>query len=300
MDVMRFSDAFRASWKNCDEYGGMRVSEEYARADVLVDTAWLREHLDDPEVRVVEVDVSPAAYTQGHIPGAVLWNVYKDLKTAEYQLVDRAAVEKLIQQSGIDVKSIVVFYGYAPTMGYWLMKLYGHPQVRVLNASRDTWQREGRPWTAAVSAPTVTSYHLSAQNERIRADQSMVRGAIDATGRIIVDVRTEPEYRGERFWPSGAMEEGGRAGHIPSALHVPVDGILDENGAFLPAEALEQHFADLHPEAGGEVISYCTIGGRACTAWFILSQLLGHEEARVYDGSWAEWGRAASTPVSID
>jgi thiosulfate/3-mercaptopyruvate sulfurtransferase len=300
MDVMRFSDAFRASWKNCDEYGGMRVSEEYARADVLVDTAWLREHLDDPEVRVVEVDVSPAAYTQGHIPGAVLWNVYKDLKTAEYQLVDRAAVEKLIQQSGIDVKSIVVFYGYAPTMGYWLMKLYGHPQVRVLNASRDTWQREGRPWTAAVSAPTVTSYHLSAQNERIRADQSMVRGAIDATGRIIVDVRTEPEYRGERFWPSGAMEEGGRAGHIPSALHVPGDGILDENGAFLPAEALEQHFADLHPEAGGEVISYCTIGGRACTAWFILSQLLGHEEARVYDGSWAEWGRAASTPVSID
>jgi thiosulfate/3-mercaptopyruvate sulfurtransferase len=276
----------------------MKVSEEYARADVLVGTEWLQERLADPEVRVVEVDVSPAAYTEGHIPGAVLWNVYKDLKTADYQLVDRAAVEKLIQQSGIDVKSIVVFYGYAPTMGYWLMKLYGHPQARVLNASRDTWQQEGRPWSAAVSAPAVTSYQLPEEDDRIRADKSKVSDAVGVSGRTILDVRTEPEYRGERFWPSGAMEEGGRAGHIPSALHVPIDGVLDENGAFLPAEALEQHFADLHLEAGGEVISYCTIGGRACTAWFILSQLLGHEEARVYDGSWAEWGRAASTPIA--
>jgi thiosulfate/3-mercaptopyruvate sulfurtransferase len=276
------------------------MSEGYARPEVLVDTEWLQSHLGDSNVCIVEVDVSPSAYADGHIPGAVLWNVYKDLKNPDYQLVDRAAIEELIQRSGINRESIVVFYGYAPTMGYWLVKLYGHPQARVLNASRATWQREGRPWTAEAPAPEMTSYRLPEADERIRAEQSMVRNAIDASGRTILDVRTEPEYRGERFWPSGGMEEGGRAGHIPSALHVPIDGVLDENGVFLAAPALQQHFADVHFEAGEEVISYCTIGGRACTAWFILSQLLGHEETRVYDGSWAEWGREASTPVTTD
>jgi thiosulfate/3-mercaptopyruvate sulfurtransferase len=273
------------------------MSEGYARADVLVDTEWLQRHLDDPGVRVVEVDVGPSTYAEGHIPGAVLWNIYQDVKGTDYQTVDRAAVEDLIQRSGISVDSTVVFYGYAPAMGYWLVKLYGHPQARVLNASRDTWQREGRPWTAEISAPSVTSYHLPAQNERIRADQSMVRDALEDGSRTILDVRTEPEYRGERFWPSGGMEEGGRAGHIPSAIHAPTDGVLDATGAFLPAASLKRYFADVHLGDGGEVISYCTIGGRASTAWFILSQLLGHEETRVYDGSWAEWGRDSSTPV---
>src|SRR5579859_4697402 len=103
---------------------------------VLADRHWLRAHLDDPRVRVVEVDVSPAAYNDWHISGAVLWNVYADLKDSGYQTVDTAALQRLVARSGIDPDSTVVFYGYAPALALWLMKLYGHLDVRILNCSR--------------------------------------------------------------------------------------------------------------------------------------------------------------------
>ncbi len=271
------------------------TSESYAHPEVLADTEWLANHLDD--VRVVEVDVSPAAYREGHIPGAVLWDIYQDLKDADYRLVGRAAIEQLVRRSGITPESVVVFYGAVPTMGFWLMKLFRHPDARVLNASRATWQREGRPWTTEVDEPTRPEYRLPEADERIRAQQQRVEAAIGQQECTLLDVRTEPEYRGERFWPSGGMEEGGRAGHIPSAVPVPNDGLQDEDGAFRSPSDLRQHFASIDLGEAQEVIPYCTIGGRACTTWFVVSQLLGHERARVYDGSWAEWGRIPSTPV---
>jgi thiosulfate/3-mercaptopyruvate sulfurtransferase len=266
-------------------------------ADALVEPEWLESHLGDPALRVVEVDVSPAAYREGHVPGAVLWNVYKDLKDSDYRPVGREAVERLLQASGITRESVVVFYGYAPAMGFWLMKLFGHADVRVLDASRATWQKEGRPWTVDVAKPTETLYRLAPEDERIRAPQPLVERAIAQKERVLVDVRSEAEYRGERFWPSGGMEKGGRAGHIPSAVHLPMDGLQDERGAFRPLPDLRRHFASLELRDEQEIIPYCTIGGRACTAWFVLSQLLGHPRTRVFDGSWAEWGRMPSSPV---
>ena len=113
----------------------------------------------------------------------------------------------------------------------------------------------------------------------------------------LVDVRSAAEYRGERFWPSGGMEPGGRAGHVPSAVHQPLDGLYHEDGSFRPAAELRQVFAPAVLEGGGEVIAYCTIGGRAATAWFVLTHLIGRDRVRVYDGSWAEWGRVPDTPV---
>ena len=117
---------------------------------VLVDPEWLHAHLSDPRVRVVEVDVSTAAYDDWHIDGAMLWNVYADLKDADYRLADTAALERLVRSSGIEPDSTVVCYGYAPALGLWLMKLYGHRDVRILNCSRDTWRAGGHPWSTAV------------------------------------------------------------------------------------------------------------------------------------------------------
>jgi len=264
---------------------------------VLVDRHWLDAHLPDPRVRVVEVDVSPVAYDNGHIDGAALWNIYSDLNDADYRTVDAAALERLAARSGIGPDSTVVFYGGVPALGMWLMKLYGHQDVRILDCSRDTWRAAGHPWSTATSEPTAADSPLGGEDRRIRADRPAVHDAVGQPGTTLVDVRSAAEYRGECFWPSGGMEPGGRAGHVPSAVHQPIDGIYRADGSFRGAAELRGKFSPAVLDGNSELITYCTIGGRAATAWFVLTYLLGRERVRVYDGSWAEWGRMPGSPV---
>jgi thiosulfate/3-mercaptopyruvate sulfurtransferase len=264
---------------------------------MLVDGQWLDAHLLDPRVRVVEVDVSPVAYDDWHIDGAVLWNVYTDLKDADYRTVGTAALERLVARSGIGSDSTVVFYGYAPALGFWLMKRYRHLDVRILDCSRDTWRAGGYPWSTVASSPPAAGYRLGGEDRDIRADRVAVQDAIGRPGTTLVDVRSAAEYRGERFWPSGGMEPGGRAGHVPSAVHQPIDGLYNADGSFRSAAELRGVFSPAVLDGGRELITYCTIGGRAATAWFVLTHLLGRDRVRVYDGSWADWGRTLGTPA---
>lgn len=264
----------------------------------LVGPQWLETHLSDRDVRVVEVDVSPAAYDEGHIDGAVLWNVYADLKDADYRTIDAGALQQLARRSGIDGDCTVVFYGYAPALAFWLMTLYGHTDVRILDCSRETWRANGRPWSRRRSQPTASAYQIGDQNPDVRADRSAVADAIGRPDATLLDVRSAGEYRGERFWPSGGMEEGGRAGRIPSAVHQPIDGLYHDDGSFRPAAELAELFTAAGLDVDGDLITYCTVGGRAATAWFVLTYLLGRDQVRVYDGSWAEWGRTPGVPVA--
>ena len=264
---------------------------------VLVDRQWLDAHLLDPRVRVVEVDVSPVAYDNWHIDGAVLWNIYADLKDADYRTVGTAALERLVARSGIGPDSTVVFYGYAPALGLWLMKLHRHPDVRILDCSRDTWRAGGHRWSTATSELPADGYRLDGEDHRVRADRVAVQDAIGQPDTTLVDVRSAAEYRGDCFWPSGGMEPGGRAGHVPSAVHQPIDCLHNADGSFRSAAELRGVFSPAVLDGGRELITYCTIGGRAATAWFVLTHLLGRDRVRVYDGSWAEWGRTLGTPV---
>ena len=232
---------------------------------VLVSPQWLAAQLGNPRVRVVEVDVSPAAYNDGHIDGAVLWNIYADLKDPDYRLRGPAALERLAGRSGIDPDSTVVFYGYAPALALWLMKLYGHRDVRMLDCSRDSWRAAGRPWSTAASEPASGSFRLGDEDPRIRADQAAVLGAIGQPGTV---------------------------------LHQPIDGLYYEDGSFRSAAELRRIFSTVDLASDSDLITYCTIGGRAATAWFVLTSLLGRDHVRVYEGSWAEWGRTPSAPVA--
>ena len=269
---------------------------------VLADPRWLAAHLADPDLCVVEVDVSPAAYDHWHIDGAVFWNVYQDLKDPDFRLRGPAEMARLFARSGIGPRSTVVFYGYAPAMAFWLMRLYGHCDVRILDCSRDTWRTEGHPWTTAAVTPEATppgaEHGVAWHEEDIRADHIAVRRAITDPTVTLLDVRSRAEYTGERFWPSGGLDPNGRAGHVPGAVHQPFDRLYDDRGAFREPTDLRRILSEIDLEGTGELITYCTIGGRASTAWFVLTCLLGRDRVSVYDGSWAEWGRMSTTPVA--
>lgn len=279
----------------------MTTSTTTTDRSVLVDADWLAEHLFDPAVRVVEVDVSPTAYADWHINGAVLWNIYTDLKDPNYQLVDNRSLEMLLARSGITPDMTIVFYGYAPALGFWLMTLYGHADVRILDCSRETWQSAGHPWSTADTAVLpAAGYPLGSPDIELRATLGVVSDAIEDPSVTLVDVRSTAEYSGERFWPSGGMEPNGRPGRVPGAIHQPLDGLYAVSGAFRPPEELRRVFAATDLDDDGALITYCTVGGRAATAWFVLTYLLGRPNVRVYDGSWAEWGRNPSTSVQSD
>jgi thiosulfate/3-mercaptopyruvate sulfurtransferase len=262
----------------------------------LVGADWIAEHLNDPTVRVVEVDVSNAVYEQGHIPGAILWNAYTDLRHPDYSPVSTAEFKRLLAKSGLARELTIVFYGYAAHLGFWLMKSYGHDQVRLMDGARDQWQETGHRWSVEALAPTPSSYSLPLEEPDLRSSRAAVEAMIGDPDHVILDVRSQAEYDGDRFWPSGATEGAGRAGHIPASVHVPID-LLRTEGRFKSADQIRQIMRDHGVEPNQRVVAYCTIGNRASQAWFALAYLLGYPDARVYYGSWAEWGTLPDTPI---
>jgi thiosulfate/3-mercaptopyruvate sulfurtransferase len=266
-------------------------------SDVFVEPAWLAEHLDDPTVRVVEVDVSRAAYDQGHIPGAVLWNAYTDLHHADYSPVECGEFEQLLRRSGLAASNTIVFYGYGPFLGFWLMKAYGHEQALVLSATRQGWREAGLPWTTALPELVPSTYTLAASEAPQLISLDALQGTLGSGDPLILDVRSEAEFVGERFWPSGATAGAGRPGHIPGAVHLPIDLLHTAVGAFKDVAALRQLFQERGVVPERSVVTYCAIGVRASEAALVLRYLLGYPDVRVYDGSWAEWGTRAETPI---
>ncbi len=266
------------------------------QAGTLVSADWLEQHLNDPSVKVVEVDVSPAAHSEGHIPGAVLWNIYSDLKDETYRTRPDAAIIELVRRSGINNDSTVVFYGYAPALGFWIMQLLGHCDMKILDTGRDAWRNQGRPWDADVETPSISGFHVDKIDSDIRALDREVRESTSRWDHTILDVRSRLEFEGERFWPSGGVPEGGRAGRIPSSQHMFCDMVTEE-GSFRSVDELREMTEELNLIAGHGFTTYCTIGARASTTWFVLTHLLGFEDVRVYDGSWAEWGMNSAMPI---
>jgi len=267
-----------------------------AQPDARVDVAWIAAHLDDPAVRLVEIDVSAAAYKAGHIPGAVLWNAYTDLRHADYRPLSTAELQELLRKSGVAPDTTVVFYGYGAHLGYWLLKSHGHERVRLMDGSREQWTAAGQHWSTESPAPARSQYKLAPQDEFF-ASQQRVQEMIGRPNQVILDTRSRAEFDGKCFWPSGAMLETGRAGHIPGAVHVPIELLRTDSGTFRSAGEMRQVLQDhgIGPET--EIVTYCTIGNRAAQAWFALKYLLGYPDVGVYCGSWTEWGTAAGTPV---
>jgi len=277
----------------------------YARPEVLVSTQWVADHLNDSNVRFLEVGVNTSEYESGHIPGAVAgWGL------SDFQhLADKAQVEAMLSNAGIANSDTVVIYGglsnLIAVMAFWMLKVYGHADIRLLDGGRQKWLAEGR--SLSVEKPRVQRKQYVAQepNWDLRADKDHIISVIGQMQQMIVDARPVDMYTGEN---TAGMQRGGR---IPTAVNVPAAPITDADGqfqgwqtpttrtdgTFKSVEELRALFSEKGITPDKNIVTYCVRGGLSTHMWFALTQLLGYPNVREYDRSWAEWGNLADTPI---
>jgi thiosulfate/3-mercaptopyruvate sulfurtransferase len=279
---------------------------EYTNPDALVSTDWLEEHLDDADVRVIEVDEDTTAYEKGHIRGAVAWNWNTDLHTPvgrDYK--DQDGFAELLADAGVGPETSVVLYGgnnnWFAAYAYWLLKLRGFDNVALLNGGRKKWELESRQLTDEV--PTYErSEHvaLGAERPELRALREEVLQKVGGAAGF-VDVRSPEEFRGEKLAPDHLPQEQAQVpGHIARAANVPWAQAANDDGTFKTADELRELYASKGITGDREVIAYCRIGERSSHTWFALQELLGYEHVKNYDGSWTEYGSLVGAPVERD
>ena len=275
---------------------------EYSHPEVLVDTDWLKAHLEDPTVSIVECDEDILLFQTGHIPGAKKLDWHTELNdkvTRDY--ISSEDFAKLMSEKGISRDQTVVIYGdksnWWATYAFWVFKLFNHADVRILDGGRDAWLSSGAPITKDNETSNSTNYPVVTRNdEAIRAFRDEV---LSHFGQPLIDVRSPAEYTGEKTHMPDYPDEGAlRGGHIPTAKSVPWSKAVNEDQTFKSRAELEKIYFD---EAGlkpaDNVIVYCRIGERSSHTWFVLKYLLGLPTVRNYDGSWTEWGSLVRVPI---
>jgi thiosulfate/3-mercaptopyruvate sulfurtransferase len=279
------------------------MAENYAHPEVLVETEWVAEHLNDPKVRIVESDEDYLLYDTGHLPGAVKVDWFTTLQAPEERdFLSKADFERLCSRLGIANDTTVVFYGdknnWFATYAFWLFEYYGHPHKQVMNGGRLKWTQEGRALTREVPSYPETSYHAKEADQSIRAFREQVLKQ-SQSHLPLVDVRSPKEYTGELIaMPNYPQEGAQRGGHIPGAVSIPWStAVREADGTFKPDDELRHIYTERGIRPEQEVLAYCRIGERSSHTWFVLKYLLGYPSVRNYDGSWTEWGNLVGVPV---
>ena len=279
---------------------------DYARPDVLVETDWIEQHLDDAKVRIIEVDEDTSAFEKGHIPGAIGWNWNTDLHAeVGREYIDQDGLTLLLQTAGVNDDTTVVLYGgnnnWFAAYAYWLLRYLGFGNVKLLNGGRKKWELESRQLaqetksypqgSVSVTGPVVGDF-------RALRDEVLDKVSAGASGTALIDVRSPEEFRGEKLAPDHLPQEQAQVpGHIPGAANIPWGQACNEDGTFKSYDALKQLYESKGITHDKPVIAYCRIGERSSHSWFVLKYLLGHEDVKNYDGSWTEWGNLVGAPV---
>jgi thiosulfate/3-mercaptopyruvate sulfurtransferase len=278
------------------------LTQDYAHPEYLVSTEWVAAHLNDPAVRIIESDEDALLYLAGHIPGAVQVDWFTDLQhPLRRDFLSKEAFEALCQQAGIQNNTQVVFYGdknnWFACYAFWIFRLFGHTNARVMNGGRLKWESEGRAYTKGTPRYPVTNYQAVEPDPSIRAFRQQVFDQINAK-LPLVDVRSPKEYTGELLHMANYPQEGAtRGGHIPGAVNIPWSQAVREDGTFKSVEELTALYAGQGITPEKEIIAYCRIGERSSLTWYVLTYLLGYPHVKNYDGSWTEWGNLVDAPI---
>jgi thiosulfate/3-mercaptopyruvate sulfurtransferase len=279
------------------------ADQNYAHPEALVDTQWVADHLNDPSVRIIEADEDPLLYETGHISNAVKLDWHVDVQDPlRRDFVDKEGFEALMSHYGITNDTTVVLYGdrnnWYAAYSFWLFRMYGHSDLRLMNGGRIKWEAEGRPYTKEVPSYPATRYTAQDAHLEIRAFRRQVEDVIGQAGVGLVDVRSPDEYTGKLLHMVNYPQEGAtRGGHIPGARNIPWAKAAREDGTFKSAEELQELYKSENITPDRPVITYCRIGERSAHSWFVLTQLLGYPNVRNYDGSWTEWGNLVGAPI---
>jgi thiosulfate/3-mercaptopyruvate sulfurtransferase len=277
---------------------------DYVYPDVLVNTQWINDHLNDPNVRIIEVDFNPTtSYMLGHIPGASLFDWKRDLiDSNKREIISKEDLENSLQRAGINNDTTLIVYGdfknWFATFAFWILKYYGFQDIRLMNGSRKKWFEEDRPISFDFPSYPIGTFKASGPDTSIRTFMSYIKESIGSQNKILIDVRSNDEYNGKTLAPSEYFTEYGQiGGHIPGAVNVPWNNMINEDGTFKSAEELKKLYESLNVTPDKEVITYCGIGERASYTWFVLKYLLGYPNVKSYDGSWLEWGNTLGNPI---
>ncbi|GAA3516756.1 sulfurtransferase [Aeromicrobium panaciterrae] len=274
-----------------------------SRESALVTADWVEEHLSDPNVVLIEVDEDADAYDKGHIAGAVKIDWRKDLQDGvRHDFIDKPRLEKLLSEKGISNDDTLVFYGgnnnWFAAYAYWYLKYYGHDNLRLLDGGRKKWELDSRELTTDVTERPATTYVAKEPNTAIRAFRDEVIEAIGT--KNLIDVRSPDEYAGRLLAPAHLPQEAAQiGGHIPTAGNVPWSKAANDDGTFRSDEELKALYAEAGLDDGKDTIAYCRIGERSSHTWFVLKEILGHENVKNYDGSWSEYGSLRGVPVAL-
>jgi thiosulfate/3-mercaptopyruvate sulfurtransferase len=273
-----------------------------SRTSVLVDAAWVEEHLDDPNVVLVEVDEDTTAYDKGHLRGAVKIDWQHDLQDpVRRDFVNQQQFSELLSQRGIGNDDTVVLYGgnnnWFAAYAYWYFTLYGHRDVRLLDGGRKRWELDSRQLTDEATQRSATAYAAQPPDLGIRAFRDEVVEAIGV--KNLVDVRSPDEYAGRLLAPAHLPQESAqRGGHIPTAENIPWSKAANDDGTFKSDAELQRLYAEAGVDAELDTIAYCRIGERSAHTWFVLHELLDQPNVKNYDGSWTEYGSLVGVPVA--
>jgi thiosulfate/3-mercaptopyruvate sulfurtransferase len=282
---------------------GASTTSGYIHPEVLVETSWVEEHLNDSSMRLIEADEDVLLYEIGHLPGAVKLDWHVDVQDpVSRDFVDQQGFENLMSRWGISNETTIVLYGdknnWYACYSFWLFAMYGHKNMKIMNGGRQKWEAEGRQFTKEVPHFESATYHAQPMDESIRAFRDEVLIGLKDPNRRLIDVRSPQEYTGELLHMVNYPQEGAqRGGHIPTAKSIPWATAANPDGTFRSAEELRQIYEGKDITRDKDVISYCRIGERSAHTWFVLSYLLGYPRVRNYDGSWTEWGNLVKAPI---